>query len=43
MTTPIFALWFAGLLAITFAAGCTLGLTARTTTRKGHHAHARKR
>jgi hypothetical protein len=42
MNTTIFAAWFAGLLVITFAAGCTLGVT-HTRSKGKHHAHARKR
>ena len=42
MNTTIFAVWFAGLLVITFVAGCQLG--AVHATKKGRtHAHARKR
>lgn len=42
MTTTVFAIWFSGLLALTFGAGCSLGITH--ARKKGRpHAHARKR
>ena len=41
-TTTLFALWIAGLLAITWAAGCGFGITY--ARKKGTtHAHARRR